>query len=91
MFSLGSEEPGNQFKSSVFKIADPSNLVRSLLEGNKDHLFSQATSEIMKQEHQVGSLNNCISELQQRTNAQRMEQQDAQHGFFESQREQVRL
>ena len=34
MFSLGSEEPGNQFRSSVFKHADPSNLERSLLEGN---------------------------------------------------------
>ena len=29
MFSFGSEEPGNQFKSSVFKHADPSNLGRS--------------------------------------------------------------
>ena len=44
LFSLGSEESGN------------SNLGRSLLEGNKDHLLT-------RQEHQVGSLNNCISEL----------------------------
>ena len=64
VFSLRSEEPGNQFKSSVFKHADPSNLGRSLLECNKDHLLSQAKSELMRQEHQVGSLNNCISELQ---------------------------
>ena len=41
LLSLGSEEPGNQFKSSVFRYADPSNLVRSLLEGNKDH-FAQS-------------------------------------------------
>ena len=54
MFSLGSEEQGNQFKSSVFKNADPSNLGRSLLEGNKDHLLSQARSELVRQEHQVG-------------------------------------
>ena len=33
LFSFGSEQPGNQFKSSVFKNADPSNLTRSLLEG----------------------------------------------------------
>ena len=45
----------------------------------------------MRQEHQVGSLNNCISELQQQAYAQRLELQDAQHGFFESRLEQVRL
>ena len=55
----------NQFNSSVFKNADPSNLGRSLLQGNKDHLLSQARAEITKQEHQVESLNNCIVELQQ--------------------------
>ena len=27
----------------------------------KDHLLSQARSELMKQEHQVGSHNNCIA------------------------------
>ena len=31
LFSLGSEEPENQFKNSVFKNADASNLWRSLL------------------------------------------------------------
>ena len=55
--SFGNEEPGNQFKSSVLKNADPPNVGRSLLEGNKDHLLSQAKSELMRQEHQVGSLN----------------------------------
>ena len=44
----------------------------------------------MKQEHQVESPNNCISELHQ-TYAQRLELQDAQHGYIESRREQVRL
>ena len=67
-----------------------SNLGRSLLEGNKDPLLSQARSELIKQEHQVGSVNNCISELQQQACAQRLELQDAQHGFIESRREQVR-
>ena len=62
LFSIRSEEPENQFKSSVFKNADPSNLGRFLLEGNKDHLLSQAKSERKRQEHQVGSLNKCISE-----------------------------
>ena len=80
--SSGNEEQGNQFKSSVFKNADPLNLGRSLIEGNKDHLLSQARSELMRQEHQVGALYNCISELQQQAYAQRSELQDAQYGFF---------
>ena len=45
----------------------------------------------MKPEHQVGSLNNCIDELQQQAYAQRLELEDAQHGYVESRREQVRL
>ena len=90
LFSFGNEEAGDQFKSSVFRIADPSNVGRSLLEGNKDHLLSQPKSELMRQEHQVGSLNNCISELQQHACAQRLDLEDAHHGYFES-REQVRL
>ena len=45
----------------------------------------------MRQEHQVESLNNCIRELQQQAYAQRLELQDAQHGYIESRREQVRL
>ena len=38
LFPLGSEEPGNQFKSSVFKNADPSNLGRYLIEGGLPYL-----------------------------------------------------
>ena len=41
MFSSGSQEPGNQLKSSIFENADPSNPERSLLEGDKAHLPSQ--------------------------------------------------
>ena len=77
MFSSGNEESGNQLKSSFFKNADPSNLGRSLLEDNKDHLLRQTRSELMRKEHQVGSLNTCISELQQQAYAQRFELQDA--------------
>ena len=61
--SSGNEERGNQFRSSIFKNADTLNLGRSLIEGNKDHLLSQARSELMRQEHQVGAIINCISEL----------------------------
>ena len=75
----------------MFKFADPSKLGRSLLEGNKDHLLSRARSELVKQKHQVGALNSCISELQQQAYAQGLELQDARHGYIESRREQVRL
>ena len=47
LFSLGSEEPGNQFKSSVFKHADSSNLGTSLPESNKDHLLDHTLSKIV--------------------------------------------
>ena len=73
-----------------FYNGDPSKLGRSLLESNKDHLLSQARSELMKQEHQGGSLNNCIGELQRQACAQRLELQDAHHGKIESRREQAR-
>ena len=58
MSSSGSAEPRNQFKSSIFKNADPSIVGRSLLEGIKDHLLSQARSDLAKQELQVEPLNN---------------------------------
>ena len=89
-----SNEPGNRFESSVhsvFKFADPANVGKQLLEGNKDHLLSRARSELKKQEHQVGSLNNCIDELQQQAHAQRLELEDTHHGYIESRREQFRL
>ena len=85
---------GNRFEisvHSVFSFADPANIGKSLLDGNKDHLFNQARSELMKQEHQVESLTNCIDELQQQAYAQRLELEDAHHGYIESRREQSRL
>ena len=56
MFASGSQDLENQPKSSFFRNANPSNLRGSLLEGNQDHLLSQARSELMRQEHQVGSI-----------------------------------
>ena len=56
-----------------------------------DHFLTQARSELMMQEFKVESLNKCIHELQQQTYAQRLELQDAHHGYVESRREQVRL
>ena len=64
---------------------------QDLIEGNEDHLLSQARSDFLRQEHQIESINNCVSDLQQHAYAQRLELQGAQHGCIESRREQVRL
>ena len=88
MFSSGQ---GNLIRSSVFKHADRSNLRRSLLEGNKDHLLNHARSDLANQELHVESLNKCIGELPLQTEEQRLALQDAQYGFVEPRREQVRL
>ena len=45
----------------------------------------------MKQEHKVESLNNCNNELQQQAYAQRLELEEAHHGYIESRQEHVRL
>ena len=37
-------------------LLDPTNVGKSLLDENHDHLLDQARSEFMEQEHQVGSL-----------------------------------
>ena len=65
---------------SIFRFSNPANVVRSLLDGNRDHLLTQARSEHMKQEHKVEFLNNCINELQQQADAQRLELEGARHG-----------
>ena len=75
----------------MFKYADPSNWEDLFLKVIKDHLLSQARSDLPKQEHQVRSLNSCISQLQQQAYAQGLESQDAHHGHVESRREQARL
>ena len=41
---------------SIFRDANPANVAKSLLEGNRDRLLTQARSELMKQEHKVESL-----------------------------------
>ena len=56
--------------SSVFGNANLSNLSGTLLEGNKDHLQSQARSDQAKRELHVESLNERIDDFQNRTEAQ---------------------
>ena len=68
-----SNEPGNRFDSSahsVFRFDDPAKVAKFLLDGSKDHLLNQARSERMKQEHQVGSLNKFIDDLQKQAYVQ---------------------
>ena len=77
-----SNESGNHFESSVHSVIRIVELLtrrtlESLLDSNKDHLLNQARSELLKQEHQVGSLNKCIDELQKQAYAQRLELEDA--------------
>ena len=72
MLFFGSNEP-------IFRFSNPANVAKSLLDGNRDHLIPQARSELMRQEHKLESLYNCINELQQQTYAQRLELQDAHH------------
>ena len=59
--ALFSSEQGNFIRSSAFRNADPSNLIGSLLERNKDHLLNQARSDLAKQELYVESLNECMN------------------------------
>ena len=86
-------QPGEVLRTneSVFRDANPASVAKSLLEGNRDHLLTQARSELMRQEHKVDSLSNCINELQQQAYAQRLDLENAHHGYVESRREQVRL
>ena len=65
----------------MFRNAYPSNLRGTLLDGNKDHFFKQARSDLAKQERHVEFLDKCIGELQRQTEEQRLELQDAQYGY----------
>ena len=87
------EQPTDILRSSesIFRDASPANVAKSLLAGNRDRLLIQARSELTKQEHKVESLIYFINELQQQACAQRMESENAHHGYFESRREQARL
>ena len=89
--SLLRNEQRNQMWSSVFGNANPSDLSGTLLEGNKDHLLSQARSDLGNRELHVESLNKCLSDLQKRTEAQNRAVQDVQNEFVESRRERTLL
>ena len=48
---------------SIFRNSNPVNVARSLLDGNRDHLFTQTRSDLLKQEHKVESFNHRICEI----------------------------
>ena len=66
-------------------------MLRNLFMMETDHLLAETRSALMEQEYKVESRNTCINEFQQQTCAQRLELEDAHHGYVESRREQVRL
>ena len=74
----------------MFGNANLSNLSGTLLEGNKDHLLSQARSGLARRELHVESLNKCIGDLQTRTEEQSRALQDVQNEFVEPRRERTR-
>ena len=78
LFSPKHDEQRNQMWSSMFGNANLSNLSGTLLEGNKDHLLSQARSGLANRELHVESLNECIGDLQKRTEAQSIQQLTSQ-------------
>ena len=58
--------------------------MKSLLEGDRDHMLAEAKSEILKQECKVDSLNTCIRELQRQAHSHRLEMDSANCGYEES-------
>ena len=91
LFSPKRNEQRNQMCSSVFGKANLSNLSGTLLEGNKDHLLSQARSDLAKRELHFETLSKCIGDPQKRTEAHSRAPQDVQNELVESRREQTRL
>ena len=91
LFSPRRNEPRNQMWSSAFGNANPPSFSGTLLEGTKDHLVSQARSDLAKRELHVESLNTCIGDLQKPTEAQNRALQDVHNEFVESRREQTRF
>ena len=63
------EEVMNRFSETLTQRM----LQNLFLKGNRDHLLTQARSELMKQENEVELLNNCMRELQQKAYAQRLD------------------
>ena len=86
LFSFGNEEPGNQFKRSIFE----KRLTRQIWEDLFLKTINQARSEFLRKEHQVAALKSFITELQQQAYVQSLDLQVAHHGCVESRRERVR-
>ena len=62
--------------NAVFGNANLSNLSKTLLEGNKDHLMNYARTDPARRKNHFESVNKCIGDLQKRTEEQSREPQD---------------
>ena len=62
-----------------------------VLEEQRDHLLAEATSEILKQECNVDTLNTCIRDFQRQAHYNRLDKESANCGCEECRREQARL
>ena len=82
------EQPAND---SAFRDANPANVAKTILEGNRDHLLTQARTELMKQEHKVESLSILSVSFSNKLMLKRLDLESAHHGYVESRRKQVRL
>ena len=79
-FFFGSNE-------SIFRFSNPVNVARSLLEGNRDHLLTQARSELMKQDTKWNLLTIVLMSVSNKL----MPNDWIWRAPVKSQREQVRL
>ena len=75
----------------MFRFSDREDAARSVLEEQRDHLFTEAKSEILKQECKVHLLDTTIRELQRQVHSNRLEMDHVNYGYEESRREQARL
>ena len=74
-----------------FKCSDSEEAARLVLEEQRDHLLAAATSEFLKQECKVDTLNTCILDFQRQAHSNPLEMDYVNYGYEESRREQARL
>ena len=80
-----------QGKGETFFMFSDLEAARSVLEEQRDHLFAEAKSEILKQECKVDTLNTCIREFRRQAHSNRSEMDNANYWCEESGREEARL
>ena len=84
-------QPAQGNDEIFFKFSDPEEAARLVLEEQRDHLLSEAKSEIFKQECKVDFLKTCIRAFQRQTHSNRLDMDNVNYGYEESRREHDRL